>query len=206
MYIPKINQIEDSSEIYSFIRENSFGILINSDGDFPFATHIPMELFEGKNGEWIIQCHIAKANPQWKYFENNSKTLCIFSGAHSYVSSSWYNSVSVPTWNYMAVHIYGNARILDASGTEGLLSKQIDTYEAGRSNPVKMDEYEEGMIQKMMKGVVGIEISVEEVQAKYKLSQNKNAQDFENVVHQLEKSKNPNSNLIADKMKKLKKL
>jgi len=205
MYIPKINQIKDSEEIFSFVRSNSFGILINCLDKLPIATHIPMELIETKNGQWIIQGHLAKANPHWKSFEKNNKTLCIFTGPHAYISSSWYNSINVPTWNYMAVHLYGKAKILNDDELKTILEKQIDNYESHKENPVKLSNYEAGYIEKMMKGIVGFEILIDDVQAKYKLSQNKNEQDFTNVIYELEKSDNQNDNNVAKQMKKLKK-
>ncbi len=105
----------------------------------------------------------------------------------------------------MAVHLYGSSRILDNSELFSLLEKQIDTYEINSENPVKMEDYEHGLIEKMMRAVVGIEITVIDIQAKYKLSQNKNEKDFTNVIRQLEKSDDPNSDKIANEMKKLKK-
>ncbi len=205
MYIPKINQVNDYQEIFRFVRTNNFGVLINCMDDLPFATHIPMELFERKNGQWIIQCHIAKANSHWKCFEKNNKTLCIFTGPHAYIYSSWYTSVSVPTWNYMVVHLYGSARILDTSELKHLLKKQIDAYEVNSENPVEIEDYEIDYIDKMMRAVVGIEIIVDDIQAKYKLSQNKSEEDVKNVIRQLEKSDDQNANKMVKEMKKLKK-
>lgn len=205
MYIPKINKIGDHKEIFNFVRANNFGIMVNCMDDCPVATHIPMELTEGKNGLWTVQLHIAKANLHWKSFEINDKTLLIFTGPHAYISSSWYASVSVPTWNYSAVHLYGKARILATSELKMLLEKQIDAYEINSEKPSKMSDYEENYIDNLMRAVVGIEILVEDIQAKYKLSQNKGEQDVKNVIHQLEKSNNPMANLMANEMKKLKK-
>ena len=205
MYIPKINRIRDQQEILNFIRANSFGILVNMTDQFPVATHIPMELIEDKNGEWLVQCHMAKANLHWKSIEKNNNTLVIFNGPHSYISSSWYDSVSVPTWNYMAVHLYGKSRVMESDLLKELLEKQIDTYELNRANPMKITDYEDGLIDKMMHSIVGIEILIEDVQAKYKLSQNKSENDTNNVIHQLEKSDHPSDNKVAEEMKKLKK-
>ena len=195
---------KDQEEIFRFVSENSFGTMINLMDERPVATHIPMELFEKENGRWIIQCHIAKANPHWKCFDENNNTLCIFTGPHSYISPSWYSSVNVPTWNYMSVHFYGSSRILDNMELFALLKKQIDTYESNRENPIKIENYDPGLIEKMMRAVVGIEITVTDIQAKYKPSQNRSEQDFANVIHQLEKSDNYNSNEMKNEMKKLK--
>jgi transcriptional regulator len=206
MYIPKINQIKDRKEIFNFVRSNSFGMMVNCQDNLPIVTHIPMELIEKKDGQWIIQCHIAKANPHWKSFEKCSKTLCIFTGLHAYISSSWYNSVNVPTWNYMAVHLYGMARVLDTSKLKKLLELQIDTYEVNSENPVNIMDYESGLIDEMLNAVVGIEILIDDIQAKYKLSQNKSEQDFENVIRHLEKSEHQVDKNLAKVMKSLKKV
>ena len=205
MYIPKINQVTDHNEIFEFIRANSFGILVNQLDGLPFATHIPMEINELPNGKWMLQCHIAKANPHWKAFEKNPKSLIIFSGPHAYISPSWYKNESVPTWNYMAVHLYGNAKIITEEELKITLKNQIDTYESYKENPVSLTDYSEENISRMINAVVGIEILVDDIQAKYKLSQNKSEQDFQNVIRHLEKSKNSMDNKVADEMKKLKK-
>ena len=205
MYIPKINQLKDHKQIFKFVTTNSFGILVNNAENLPIATHIPMDLSERKDGQWLIQCHIAKANPQWKSLEKNNQSLCIFTGPHAYISSSWYTSVNVPTWNYMAVHLYGKARILKASELKTLLKQQIDTYESNSENPTKMADYETGFIDRLTRAVVGIEIIVEDIQAKYKLSQNKNEHEVNNLIGHLEKSDDPNAINIAKEMKKLKK-
>ena len=107
MYIPQHYRNENLKEVREFIINNSFGILINQIDGKPWATHIPLELDKDSNGKDILYGHIAKANPQWKYFDDASEVLCIFNGPHSYVSSSWYKEEEVPTWNYIAVHIYG---------------------------------------------------------------------------------------------------
>src|SRR5258705_8497820 len=111
MYIPKYFQQSQLPEIENFIRKNSFAILINQVNGKSWATHIPVELEENDPGEKVLWCHIAKANLQWKAFESNPDVLVIFSGLHHYVSSSWYNHANVPTWNFIAVHVYGKVTI-----------------------------------------------------------------------------------------------
>ena len=88
MHILKINRIHNQQEISNFIHASSFEILVNMSDQPPVATHIPMELIEDKNGEWLVQCHVAKANPYWESFEKNNNTLVIFNGPHTYIPSS----------------------------------------------------------------------------------------------------------------------
>ena len=77
------------------------------------ATHIPLELSKNKLGKDILQGHVSKANPQWHHFKNNTEVLAIFTGPHGYISSSWYDFEEVPTWNYIAVHVYGTIKIIE---------------------------------------------------------------------------------------------
>jgi len=97
MYIPDDQKNENLYEIKSFLRENSFGILVSQLNGKPWATHIPLELEVDSDGNDVLTAHIAKANPQWKEFDQNEEVLCIFNGPHAYVSSSWYKEEEVPT-------------------------------------------------------------------------------------------------------------
>ena len=110
MYIPKLFKMDDHAEIFDFIRQNSFGILINADNDVPVATHIPIELEFTDENEPILRGHVSKVNPHALLFEKNPQALVIFTGAHTYISSSWYVQENVSTWNYTAVHVYGHFR------------------------------------------------------------------------------------------------
>ncbi|NNL09449.1 MAG: FMN-binding negative transcriptional regulator, partial [Croceitalea sp.] len=112
MYIPHYYKNEDLNEIKAFITQNAFGILINQVDGKPWATHIPLELEEDAQDKGFLVGHIAKANQQWRAFSEPQEVLCIFNGPHSYVSSSWYHEEEVPTWDYIAVHVYGQLKVL----------------------------------------------------------------------------------------------
>jgi transcriptional regulator len=139
MYIPQHYQNENIEEVKDFLKHNSFGILINQVAGKPWATHIPLELDVDENGKPVLEGHISKANPQWKNFEENSEVLCIFNGPHSYISSSWYKEEEVPTWNYIAVHVYGTIKILDEEAVLASLHKLVDKYEANSKNPISIE-------------------------------------------------------------------
>ena len=113
MYTPEIYKNENQEEIKKFLQENSFGILINQTNGKLCATHIPLELETTKEGKDILWGHISKENPQWNGFIDNDQILAVFSGPHSYISSSWYDHENVPTWNYIAVHVYGKIKIIE---------------------------------------------------------------------------------------------
>lgn len=200
MYIPQHYQNENLKEVREFIINNSFGILINHIEDKPWATHIPLELDKDSNGKDILYGHIAKANPQWKYFNEGNEVLCIFNGPHSYVSSSWYKEEEVPTWNYIAVHIYGKLKIQDEQALMASLNKLVDKYERQSENPISLKNLSKSTLRQV-KGVVGFEIEIKEIQASYKLSQGRE-QDHSKIIEELKKRDTCGGNAIAEAMNK----
>jgi transcriptional regulator len=202
MYIPKLFLNENTEEIEAFIQQNSFGILISMQDNLPVATHIPIEL-TSKNGEKFLHGHLAKANPQWKQFSENSEVLAIFTGPHAYVSSSWYQAAeNVPTWNYVAVHVYGKIRIVEDQELWQSLKVLVDKYEKFSEKPVAIETMSEKMVENQMRAIVGFEIEITDIQAKYKLSQNRNAEDYKNVVNNLNNSLDPATKQLGEMMKK----
>lgn len=200
MFTPARYKNENSSEIKDFLVNNSFGILVNQVDGKPWATHIPLELDVDSEGNDILVGHIAKANSQWKYFEKNSQVLCIFNGPHSYVSSSWYEEEDVPTWNYIAVHIYGTLKVQNEEALLSSLDKLVDKYEKNSKEPMSLHTMSPKTLSQI-KGVVGFEIKIEEVQATYKLSQGRE-QDHPKIISELEELGNPRSSALAKCMRK----
>jgi len=200
MYIPQHYKNENLKEVKEFIINNSFGILINHINGKPWATHIPLELDKAGNGNDILVGHIAKANPQWKYFTEGTDVLCIFNGPHSYVSSSWYAEEEVPTWNYIAVHVYGLLKIQDKKALMTSLYKLVDKYERKSENPISLNNLSKNTL-KQVKGIVGFEIEIKEIQAAYKLSQGRE-QDHPKIIEELAKRDPNGGHAIVKAMKK----
>ncbi len=200
MYIPQHYKNENLKEVKEFIINNSFGILINHVNGKPWATHIPLELEKDNNGNDILLGHIAKANPQCKYFTEGTEVLCIFNGPHSYVSSSWYAEEEVPTWNYIAVHIYGLLQIQDEKALMTSLHKLVDKYEQQSENPISMHNLSKNTLRQV-RGVIGFEIQIKEIQAAYKLSQGRE-HDHPKIIEELEKRDTSSGHAIAEAMKK----
>lgn len=200
MYIPEHNKNENWDEIKDFIRQNSFGILISRYDNKPWATHIPLELEVNESGKNVLVGHIAKANPQWKTFSENEEVLCIFNGPHAYVSSSWYKEEEVPTWNYIAVHVYGKPKILDEAMVMASLHRLVDKREQGSKNPISLQNMSPKTLRQV-KGIVGFQIEITDIQAKYKLSQNRE-NDHEQIIKELEKRQDAGSKAVSGHMKK----
>lgn len=204
MYTPKYAQNNNIDEVKDFIKANSFGILVSNLENKIWATHIPLELGKNAEGKDVLSGHISRANPQWKNFVNDKQVMCIFSGSHSYISSSWYNHENVPTWNYIAVHIYGKIKIIEGEDLLTSLKRLVNKYEAGSKKPVVIEKMSQEYIQQTMKGIVGFEISIDEIHSTYKLSQNRDEVNHENIIKELEKKGDSNSLTIAEEMRKKK--
>ncbi|MBK7871398.1 MAG: FMN-binding negative transcriptional regulator [Saprospiraceae bacterium] len=202
MYTSNQNRNENIEEIRDFIKSNSFGILVNIFDGKPWATHIPILLETNDSGQDILVGHIARANPQWQNFTENPDVLAIFTAHHAYISSSWYNHENVPTWNYIAVHCYGKIRIIEGDALYQSLKKLMDKYEAYSENPMRLETMTEKLVQAQMRGILGFEILIEEMQANYKLSQNRKDEDYQNVIQELQKRGDENSIKIAHEMSK----
>ena len=201
MYIPDIYKNENKEEINKFIQENSFGILINQTNGKLWATHIPLELDTNKNGGSILFGHLSKENPQWEGFIENNEVLAVFSGPHSYISSSWYDHENVPTWNYIAVHVYGTIKIIDAEAAIEVLKKQVDKYEQKSKNPVRIEDLSKKTMMQSS-GIVAFEIEITQIQATRKMSQNRDEKNYQNIISELEKANTNDSIAIANEMKK----
>ena len=185
MYVPNHYKNENLDEVKDFIKNNAFGILVNQVDGKPWATHIPLELEKNNKGANVLVGHIAKANPQWKSFSDKAEVLCIFNGPHAYVSSSWYKEEEVPTWNYIAVHVYGQLKILSEEETMASLHRLVNKYETNSESPIDLNNLSPKTLRQV-KGVVGFEIEISTIQAAFKLSQTRE-EDHEEIVKQLKK-------------------
>ena len=202
MYIPRYFEITDPLVIEQFIKENSFATIVSTGTEFPIATHIPIELEKNENGENVLWGHVSKANPQWKLFEKNENVLVIFfSSAHHYISSSWYGKPNVPTWNYMSVHVSGKIKLIEGEKLWESVRRLTDKYEKNAANPVSLDTLPKE-VQKQMNGLVGFEILISKMEAAFKLSQNRNEEDFENIIKHLNLSPDLHGKLTAEAMRK----
>lgn len=183
MYIPSNFRNDNSEAVFDFIKENGFAILVSIASERPCATHIPLVLATKTDGSKVMQGHISKANPQWRHFSDSSEVLAIFPGPHAYISSSWYNHPNVPTWNYEAVHVYGNIIILEeVAAVKESLKTLVDKYESTSACPFKMENLDANYLSEHIEGIVAFEIIINEVQAAAKLSQNRDDINHTQIV------------------------
>lgn len=199
MYTSRLNQVLDQEEILSFMKRFSFATIITSDDDIPVASHLPFTI-TNKNGKIFLHAHFAKANMQWDNIEAK-KVLVIFSEPHAYISASHYDNVqSVPTWNYYAVHAYGYCKIVhDKSAALAGLEDMIDVYEPEYKK--QWNTLSENFKDKMLQGIVSFTVTVNDVQASQKLSQNKTAKEQQRIIDSLINSKDTSAKITGDYMK-----
>ena len=185
MYIPEHFRVRDLAHAITFMQANPFAILISSTDDGPFATHLPLSV-RGTDDRLLLRGHVAKANPHWRHLEKQSECLTIFHGPHAFVSTANYTTrETVPTWNYGAVHVYGNARLFRSDEElQSMLHELIGTFETAYA--AQWASLRETYRERMLSHIVGFEITITKIEAKFKLSQNRTPEEQANVIGSLE--------------------
>ena len=200
MYIPEFNRLKDAMVALRFMQANPFAIVVSSGDGIPIATHIPVLVTETAGGV-LLRGHVARANPHWKMLEQEQETLVIFHGPHAYISPSLYGSrESVPTWNYAAVHTYGRVRVFhEPEPLTEVLLETIALFEQAYLEQWR--GLNENYRAKMLSQIVGFEIPVERLEAKFKLSQNRPSADQSRIIQSLESSTDSAVSGVAKLMK-----
>ncbi len=201
MYISKYFAIQDEEMKYEIMEQNSFATLFSQHNGEAYATHLPLLL----NRETLtLHGHFARPNEQWKD-SGNQHVLAIFQGPHSYISPSWYETNNaVPTWNYVAVHVYGELEIVeDEQELLNSLQDLVHKYEEPQST-YSLNEVDSNYMAGLSKGIVGFKIKISKIEGKAKLSQNHSVERRKLVVKELEKVGSEGSRGIAGLMKETK--
>ena len=186
MYIPKSFEFENLAEKIAFMKQYSFATIITSANEVPIATHLPF-FVDGSTGKIILRSHFGKANPHARSLENNL-SLVIFSEPHAYISPDHYDKhESVPTWDYISVHAYGKAKILDSEAEKARVLEEMITF-YDKEYIAQWNSFTDKFKTNMMKGIIAFELEVTDLQGQKKLSQNKSVNERKSIVAQLEKS------------------
>jgi len=198
VYLPKANRVEDRDAIRAFLHAYNFATVISHPvGAEPWASHLPLLLREGEPGDRLVG-HMARANEQWQQWAAAPEVLCLFHGPHAYISPSWYRTaVAVPTWNYATVHVYGRARVeTDPSFLRQVVEETTAKHEGALPTPQKL-ALPEDYRAAMMKAIVGFSIEIKRIEAKFKLGQNRSAEDQASMLAALERSAHSGSRELA---------
>jgi transcriptional regulator len=201
MYSTPQNRVEDRITLVAFMRSHAFGTLVTHRDGRMQGTHLPFHVAEEADGV-VLYAHMARPNPQWRDFAAGGEAMVVFLEPHAYVSPRHYaNPVSVPTWNYAAVHAYGVPRLIEAHEQKHTLMKSlIADYDRpyGERFPQLPDDYVTGM----PRGVAAFAIDVTRLESRFKLSQEKSREDRERIIAALEASEDGAARATAALMRR----
>ena len=186
MYIPSGFQITDAATIHSFMKKYSFVTIIGNSAAGMEAAHVPVMLHPESNQ---ISFHVAAANPISKIFETDPNVLVIFQGPHAYISPRWYAQPHVPTWNYTSIHVYGSVRkISDPEEVQADLRLLVSAHDTGSFSEELFTGKKLELVNKLAPAITGYRIEIQDIQAKFKLSQNRDPESIKNVIDELSTS------------------
>lgn len=182
MYIPNANKEDRIPVLHNFMQDQPFASLITMGSSGLFASHIPMVLEQnGPMGQ--LRCHISRANTQWRDFTPDIQALVIFAGPQHYITPSWYpekqeTAKVVPTWNYVVVHAYGHLKVIeDPEWLRSHLASLTNQQEAAFPAPWKIEDAPADYIASQIKGIIGLEMTIDRLEGKWKVSQNRSEHD-----------------------------
>ena len=204
MYTPKAFREPDVGANLDFVEQQGFGALISVGAAGPVITHLPVLVDRGQGKLCLLRAHVARANDHWRSLDDRPATM-VFSGPHCYVSAGWYRERKVvPTWNYVAVHLHGTARLVSGvDGARQMVADFVDHYDAGAPEPWTIPEDEQEFMDGLLSGIVAFTIDVERIEASWKLSQNHAPARRQRVIEALRELGRPNELQIADLMHRL---
>ncbi len=192
---------ENEERIFDFIKKNSFAIITGYHGQFPVATHVPLDI-KKEDGIFLLTGHIMKNTDHHKAFLQNENVLVIFNGPHCYVSASWYQKKEVAsTWNYIDVQAKGKIKFTDEDGTKKIIEEITDKYE-GTESEAAFNKLPKEYVDRLVKAIVGFIIEVTSVENVFKLSQNHESETRESIIEQLLSRTDADSHSIAVEMQK----
>lgn len=185
MYLPSHFREERLEVLHDAMRAIAFASLVTHGPEGLIATHLPLAFDPQPAPYGTLYGHVARGNPHWRAFAAGEASLAMFVGPHAYVSPSWYpgkhaTGEDVPTWNYIAVHAYGAPRIVEEPARLlDILTRLTDRQEAARDPRWRVSDAPMPYLERQLRGIVGFELPIARLEGKWKLSQNRNAADFE---------------------------
>ncbi len=206
MHIPKKFRQEDTNKLIALIKDFPFATLIGSNESGAQVMHLPL-LIKNEDGQsYSLNGHIAKVNPFWQQIKQGDKVVAVFHGPNCYISPNHYptkleHGKAVPTWNYVVVHAEGNIKFHhDKEWLYTHIDELSQQHEQKSEKPWSINDAPEDYIQKMLPAIVGIEISINNIEGQWKLSQNQPAKNQQGVIQGLMDTENPNAQAIAKMM------
>jgi transcriptional regulator len=210
MYIPPLFREDDRATLNAMVREARLSILASNGADgHPEISYLPLLFDEADGALGVLLGHLSRANPHWKSLAATGKATAIFKGADAYISPGWYPTKQVhhkhvPTWNYESVHAVCRVEVFDdAARLRDVVRRLTDRYEAGRGEPWTIEQAPADYIAAMLKAIVGVKLTIEELRGKRKLSQNREPVDRQGVRDGLAASADPGDQGVLRSMRAL---
>jgi transcriptional regulator len=210
MYVPKHFEETRVGVLHDFIRTHPFGALVTMTPGGLDANHIPFEIDPAPGPFGTLRGHVARANPVWREGAPDAAALVMFQGADRYISPSWYPTKTetgkvVPTWNYAVVHAHGVPRFIDdRAWLRAFVERLTSRHEAGRDQPWSITDAPADFIDKQVGAIIGVEMPITRLIGKWKVSQNRPAQDRDGVVDGLVREGGPSGAAMADLVRRAK--
>lgn len=194
---------EDKDEVLKFMHAHSFVMLCGSDNrGNPMVTQVPV-LIREVAGKIFLEGHVMKNTDHHKAFVQNPNALAVFTGAHAYVSASWYsNPVQASTWNYQSVHVRGKLRFLEEGELRRILDETTSKYESNEHSPALFKHLSDDYVNRLIKAIVGFEMKVDVIENVFKLSQNRDEKSFHTIMERLNEQ-DADAKQIASQMERI---
>jgi transcriptional regulator len=188
MYLPPNFKQDQVPVLHEAIRRSGLATLVTSGADGLIASHVPMLLDPEPGPYGMLRGHVSRANPQWRGVTPGVEALAMFLGPDAYITPSWYETKRetgkvVPTWNYVAIHAYGTIEFFDdADRLLAIVTALTEKQEAKRAAPWAVSDAPADFIKAQLKGIVGFALPISRLEGKWKMSQNRPAQDRAGVI------------------------
>lgn len=202
MYTPASFKVADPAHLHKFMRRYPFALLLTEHDGQIAASHLPFMLDADRGSHGTLLAHMARANPHWQLLDGQRGALVVFTGPHAYISPSWYESpVTVPTWNYAVVHAHGRPVIVqDKTRVRAMLERLVAEHEA-RIDPPWSTAQADRYVDEQLDYIVAFEMTIERLEGKFKLNQNRSRSDQQGVVRALAGSDDPLKREVAELMR-----
>lgn len=205
MYLPPHFSESDNKELVrKLVIKNSFVTILSFPDNAPvFINHLPVIFCSTKEESDILIGHMSKKNPQWSHFKNNPQGTIIVNGPNSYISPSWYKSGrDVPTWNYAVAHLFGEVQLIESFNEQVYILKQLSTFFENQNTKPWIFELPADLSnsEDLTAAIISFKFKINKIEAKFKLSQNRTAEDRQGVIDGLNLRSDDNSQLIKELM------
>ena len=202
MYTPDSFKVDDLAQLHALMRRYPFALLLTVHDGQLAGSHLPFMVDGDRGDHGTLLAHMARANPHWRLFDGQREALVVFTGPHAYISPSWYeNKVTVPTWNYAAVHVHGRPAIVEDKASVRVMLERLVTEHEAYIDPPWSTAQADAYVAKQLDYIVAFEMRIERLEGKFKLNQNRSRADQQGVVRALAGVDDPLKREVAELMR-----